>query len=110
MEPIGLEDPAKILDEQFRYSSRSDDDETAVGRLNGRPWLPEGEESNYIEITLPSPYDINTIITQGFDNGYVSRFYVMYLQKGASDNWQKVTEPDSDRTEVSLWPIKILVY
>ncbi len=102
MESVGLEDSAIIPDEQFRYSSRIDDGETAVGRLNGRPWLAEGDgSSDYIEITLPSPYDIYAVITQGFDKGYVSRFNLMYLQEGTGSNWQKHTELDSDRTKVS---------
>ena len=109
MESIGVEDADTIPDDQISYSSVEatdvDEGDVGVGRLMGRPWSPAtNEEDEYLQVILSSPYDINTVVTQGADGSYVSQFYVTYLQEGAGDIWQTIKEPDNEDRKVGVFP------
>ena len=105
MEKIAVED------NQISYSSTIDDVDAVVGLLNGNAWRPETSDlqEEYLQFDFSSPYDVNTVVVQGAENAYVSKFYVAYLQEGVDELWQTVNGIGSEKRKVVVFECPIII-
>ena len=105
MEKIAVED------NQISYSSTIDDVDAVVGLLNGNAWQPETSElqDEYLQFDFSSPYDVKTVVVQGAENAYVSKFYVKYLREGVDEQWQTVNGIGSKERKVAVLECPIII-
>ena len=118
-EPLGIEDPDIIEDEQLTASSAWEDDHDKFGaqrgRLNLNRW-PQGwtasveDRSPWFQVNLKHPFIITQLATQGYGGSvdqWVEKYRVSW--KSEEEVWRNYSIPRHVKTSAVLWKNKVII-
>ena len=118
-EPLGIEDPDIIEDEQLTASSAWEDDHDKFGaqrgRLNLNRW-PQGwtasveDRSPWFQVNLKHPFIITRVATQGYGGSvdqWVEKYRVSW--KSEEEVWRNYSVPRHVKTSAVLWKNKVII-